>query len=36
MEQIDPDVVDMPGWYRHNPGLARDLAFVVFSSISGN
>src|SRR5690349_10995118 len=27
MEQIDPDVVDLPGWYRPNPALARDLAF---------
>jgi putative long chain acyl-CoA synthase len=35
MEQIDPDVVDLPGWYRPNPGLARDLAFVGFSSIGG-
>lgn len=35
MEQIDPDVVDLPGWYRSNPGLARDLAFVAFSSIGG-
>lgn len=35
MEQIDPDVVDLPGWYRPNPGLARDLAFVGFSNIGG-
>lgn len=35
MEQIDPDRVEMPGWYRPNPGLARDLAFVAFSTISG-
>ena len=34
MEKIDPDVVDLPGWYRPNPGLARDLAFIGFSSIS--
>src|SRR5258705_3935822 len=33
MEKIDPDVVDLPGWYRPNPGLARDLPFVGFSSI---
>ena len=32
MEKIDPDVVDLPGWYRPNPGLARDLAFVAFST----
>jgi putative long chain acyl-CoA synthase len=35
MEKIDPDVVDLPGWYRTNPGLARDLAFVGFSNIGG-
>jgi putative long chain acyl-CoA synthase len=35
MEQIDPDEVDPPGWYRPNPGLARDLAFVAFSTVGG-
>lgn len=35
MEKIDPDAVELPGWYRPNPGLARDRAFVAFSSISG-
>lgn len=35
MEQIDPDVVELPGWYRPNPGFARDLAFVAFSTIGG-
>jgi putative long chain acyl-CoA synthase len=35
MEKIDPDVVELPGWYRPNPGLARDLAFIAFSTISG-
>ncbi|MEW5811993.1 MAG: acyl-CoA synthetase [Actinomycetota bacterium] len=35
MEQIDPERVDLPGWYRPNPGLARDLAFIAFSTISG-
>lgn len=35
MEQIDPDQVELPGWYRPNPGLARDLAFIAFSSIGG-
>lgn len=35
MEKIDPDLVDLPGWYRPNPGLARDLAFIGFSSING-
>ena len=33
MEKIDPDTVELPGWYRPNPGLARDLAFIAFSSI---
>ncbi|WP_231745181.1 acyl-CoA synthetase [Mycobacterium sp. IS-1590] len=36
MEKIDPDAVDLPGWYRPNPGLARDLAFIGFSSIGGD
>ncbi|KUI12054.1 acyl-CoA synthetase [Mycobacterium sp. GA-1285] len=35
MEKIDPDAVDLPGWYRPNPGLARDLAFIGFSSVGG-
>lgn len=35
MEKIDPDSVTLPGWYRPNPGLARDLAFVAFSSVGG-
>ena len=35
MEQIDPDEVELPGWYRPNPGLARDLAFVAFSTVGG-
>ncbi|HYJ56580.1 MAG TPA: AMP-binding protein, partial [Mycobacterium sp.] len=35
MEKINPDLVDLPGWYRSNPGLARDLAFIGFSTISG-
>ena len=35
MEKIDPDAVDMPGWYRPNPGLACDLAFVAFSTVGG-
>jgi len=33
MEQIDPDAVELPGWYRPNPGYARDVAFVVFNSV---
>jgi putative long chain acyl-CoA synthase len=35
MEQIDPDAVELPAWYRPNPGYARDLAFVGFSTASG-
>jgi putative long chain acyl-CoA synthase len=31
MEQIDPDTVTLPAWYTPNPGLARDLAFVLFA-----
>ncbi|MGH3242275.1 MAG: AMP-binding protein [Spirillospora sp.] len=30
MESIDPGAVELPGWYRPNPGRAGDLAFVVF------
>ncbi|OJZ67919.1 acyl-CoA synthetase [Mycobacterium paraffinicum] len=35
MEKIDPDAVQLPGWYRPNPGLARDLAFIAFSAAGG-
>lgn len=35
MEQIDPDAVELPGWYRPNPGYARDLAFIAFNTIDG-
>jgi putative long chain acyl-CoA synthase len=35
MEHIDPDAVELPGWYRPNPGLARDLAFIAFSAVGG-
>lgn len=31
MERIDADAVEPPGWYRPNPGKARDLAFVLFT-----
>ena len=31
MEQIDPDKVKLPGWYKPNPGRARDLAFILFT-----
>ena len=35
MEQINPDAVALPAWYRPNPGLARDLAFIAFSAVGG-
>ena len=35
MEQIDPEAVELPGWYRPNPSYARDVAFVVFNSVGG-
>jgi putative long chain acyl-CoA synthase len=31
MEQIDPDAVTLPKWYRPNPGRASDLAFIFFT-----
>jgi putative long chain acyl-CoA synthase len=31
MERIDPDKVKIPGWYKPNPGRARDLAFILFT-----
>ncbi|MBS9533083.1 acyl-CoA synthetase [Mycobacterium sp. M1] len=35
MEQIDPDAVELPGWYRPNPGFAQDLAYVAFGTVGG-
>ena len=35
MEKIDPDTVELPGWYRPNPSYARDVAFVVFNAVGG-
>lgn len=35
LEQIDPARVVPPAWYRPNPGTARDLAFVLFSTTGG-
>jgi putative long chain acyl-CoA synthase len=35
MEKIDPDEVELPGWYRPDPGLAKDIAFVAFSQVGG-
>ncbi|MGA2011604.1 MAG: AMP-binding protein [Solirubrobacteraceae bacterium] len=31
MEQINPHAVSLPGWYRPNPGRARDLGFILFT-----
>lgn len=31
MERIDPDAVEVPAWFEPNPGLAGDLAFILFS-----
>ncbi len=35
MERIDPDAVELPGWYRPNPSYASDVAFVVFNAVGG-
>jgi len=35
MEHIDPDAVELPAWYRPNPGLARDVAFIAFGTVRG-
>jgi putative long chain acyl-CoA synthase len=35
MEKIDPDVVELPGWYRPNPGYAKDLAYIAFATVGG-
>jgi putative long chain acyl-CoA synthase len=35
MEQINPDVVELPGWYRPNPGYAKDLAYIAFATVGG-
>ena len=31
LEQIDPQRVQIPGWYRPDPGRARELAFILVS-----
>ncbi len=35
MEQIDPDEVELPSWFRPDPGLAGDLAFIFFTTTGG-
>ncbi|MEY4513316.1 MAG: hypothetical protein RLZZ450_5438 [Pseudomonadota bacterium] len=32
MERIDPDAVQLPGWYSPNPGRASDLALILFTA----
>jgi len=36
LERIDPHAVELPAWYRPNPGRARDLAFILFSGHGAN
>lgn len=31
LEQVDPQQVRIPGWYRPDPGRARELAFILVS-----
>jgi putative long chain acyl-CoA synthase len=35
MEKIDPEAVELPAWFRSDPGLARDLAFIGFTTAGG-
>jgi putative long chain acyl-CoA synthase len=35
MELIDPDTVDLPGWYEPNPGCARDLGLIILTAGRG-
>ncbi|NMD58624.1 UNVERIFIED_ORG: putative long chain acyl-CoA synthase [Nocardia globerula] len=35
LEQIDPTTVSLPGWYRPDPGIARELAFIIFAESGG-
>ncbi len=35
MELIDPDTVELPGWYESNPGCARDLALIILTAGRG-
>lgn len=32
MEAIDPEKVELPDWYKPNPGLANDLAMIIFTA----
>ena len=31
LEQIDPQAIELPRWYRADPGRAGDVAFIVFT-----
>lgn len=33
LEKIDPDAVQLPAWYRPNPGRSNELAFVLFGRV---
>ena len=35
LERVDPDAVTLPGWYRPDPGRARDVAFILFTGHGG-
>lgn len=35
LERIDPTEVPLPGWYRPNPGRARELAYVLVGEAGG-
>lgn len=35
MEAIDPDRVELPAWYRPNPGRAKDLAMILITQGDG-
>ncbi|MGB3050317.1 MAG: alpha/beta fold hydrolase [Polyangiales bacterium] len=35
MELIDPDAVELPGWYEPDPGLARDVAMIMLTAGRG-
>ena len=35
MELIDPDTVELPGWYEPDPGCARDLALIMLTAGRG-
>ena len=36
MEQIDPETVELPKWYRPSSGRASEVAFIVFTGSGAN